>query len=123
MSTASKGSYYERRTKEWLESLGYAVSSAKDRRMTIRQEDGKKPSFQAYSKDVFGCDLVAMNGEHMLWVQVKSNPAHISSAVKTLMEYPWPRSPQIKVWVVLWPHRRRLKEGPEITEVEFEDPS
>lgn len=122
MSNVSKGAYQERKTIEWLEGLGYSVLPAKDRRVKMLKRDDGVLTARVVTRDMWGCDVVAMNQEEMVWVQVKSNPGQVSGAIKELLSHPWPKSEQIQVWVVWWPHRRRKKDGPEITVVPIPEP-
>ena len=68
-------------------------------------------------RDIWGADLIARDEDLLLFVQVKSNPAHISSGIKELSEGPWPETDAVGRWVVYWPPRGKLRDGPEITVV------
>lgn len=94
MNKRRKGAYYRRKTKQWLEEQGYTV-------MTTEISTKRK------THDVFGCDLMAMNGKHLVGIQVKSNKGDISKGVKELKVWPWPKCKCIKLWVVHWPTRAK----------------
>lgn len=65
-SAAATGQYYKGRSRRWLEGRGYVVALLE--RMHVIPRPGR-PIF--VKKDQLGCDLLAVNGEHVLFVQVK----------------------------------------------------
>lgn len=119
MSTVSKGNYYVRRTIDWLESLGYVATRVEKQYRVIdkkRKGPDGNPLVIFVKRDLWGFDVVAFNDEHMVWVQVKANAAHVPDGLRSVAWTVWP--PGVKRWVVWWPPRRRLVEGPMIHEVE-----
>jgi hypothetical protein len=111
MSKASKGNYYRKRTRDWLESLGYLVEISE---ITRRNFIGKDKVIYT-KRDFWGADLIARNAEDLIFVQVKSNKAHISQGMKELNKGLWPG--YVKRWVVYWPPRRRMVDGPDVVDV------
>lgn len=111
MSKVSKGNYYRRRTKEWLESLGFWVENLE------RQQRIYRPGNQVMfiKRDIWGADLIARNEERVIFIQVKSNKSHITQGIKEISKGPWPS--HVERWVVYWPSRRRLTDGPDIVEI------
>jgi hypothetical protein len=59
----------------------------------------------AVHKDLFGSDLIAMNGKEIIFVQCKSVKGDISKAEKEFTKYPFP--PLVQKWVVCWELRAR----------------
>ena len=116
----AKGNYYRLRTKKWLESLGFLVENLErsQRIQTVDKQTGKEHVL-FIKRDIWGADLIARDRDHILFVQVKTNKAHISQGMKELNRGPWPTF--VARWVVYWPPRRLMKQGPDITEVGEED--
>ncbi len=108
-----KGRYYQLRTKKWLEQEGYLVANL-ERSASVWGGKGKTKRFWV-KKDIWGGDLAARDENELIWIQVKSARSSVSSGKKELSQGPWP--PFVKRWVVWWPPRRPLEEGPEIWEV------
>ena len=87
LNKVRKGNYYRLKTRKWLESKGYLVE--------ILEHSGR------YSKkDIWGSDLIAKNETELIFIQVKSNKAHLSMGKKELLATVWP--PFVKLWVVCW---------------------
>lgn len=115
------GDYHVRRTTEWLEGLGYDVEKTEKYQRIVKKDPETGELSTLYLKrDVFGADLVAKNGERMIWVQVKQNPGDISKGMKQLAQGQWP--PHVERWVVYWPLRRLMRIGPDIHPVVMEEP-
>lgn len=109
----NKGNYYRKRTKDWLESEGYTVEIAEvAQRVYRRNKDTGELDVLYLKRDLWGADLVARNADHLIFIQVKSNPGDITRGIRQLSRGPWP--PFVGRWVVYWPPRRRLREGPEV---------
>lgn len=111
MNRVSKGNYYKTKTARWYRQQGYDVASIEIVRRIVTKDN--KVVFS--KKDLWGGDLCASNKTEMIWIQVKSNKAHISAGIKELIKAPLP--PCIRKVVVYWPLRAR---EPEINEVEHE---
>lgn len=110
-SSNTRGAYSERRTKTWLESLGYDVVPMERRHRVV----GKDDRIFFVRHDLWGCDLLAKNTEEVVFIQVKSSETQIPEGLRALKKAgPWPAC--AKVWVVYWPRGRRLSVGPEIEE-------
>jgi Holliday junction resolvase-like predicted endonuclease len=117
MSKVSKGNYYRLRTKQWLQELGYLVENLeRSQRIVTRNKTTGEQQVLFIRRDVWGADLIARNEEHVLFVQVKSNAGDVAKGMKELSKGPWPEA--VVRWVVWWPARRRMKDGPVIVEVE-----
>ena len=109
-----KGNYHRLKTRKWLEGLGYAVEYM-EHRQRIVQRDRRTGEDRAFyvAHDIWGADIAAMNGEELIFVQVKANAGDVAKGMKELAAHPYP--PCVSLWVVHWPHRAR---EPQITEVE-----
>ena len=117
MSTIRKGAYYVNRTKQWLEDQGYMVERVEhSERIMVRDRKTGELKVIFRKRDLWGADICCRNEEHMIFVQVKSNRGQVSDGIKQLSVGPWPR--YIGRWVVWWPLRRRMDDGPEIVEVD-----
>ena len=101
MTKRTKGKYYERKTKLYYEKKGYAVYNLENSK-TIWTPKGM--IFR--TSDICGADLLAMNGTEIIFIQVKSNKAHISSGKKELLAHPFP--PFVKKQVLLWEVRNKI---------------
>ena len=100
MNKRAKGNREKLKTKKWLESKGWYVENSEVNKVCFF--GGKT---MAVHKDLLGSDLLAINGEDILFVQSKSNPSDISSGVKEFSKYPFPKS--VKRWVVYWKTRAK----------------
>ena len=115
-SNTQKGSYHKLKTKKWLEADGWVVGNAEQ---TSRIYVKDRVIFT--KKDLFGADLVARNDEEEWWLQVKANQGDIAKGLKQLGTHPCPRCACIRRSVIVWPNRRRIKDGPDIYDLEVED--
>src|SRR5690606_38742806 len=106
-----------KKTREWLESLGFEVELA-ERSRTVRRlgPDGRLIEIPVRS-DIWGADLVARSRRSLVWIQVKSNRSHVSRGIRGLQEGGWPDCECIQRIVVWWPPRRRVAQGPEVWDV------
>lgn len=117
MNTVAKGNYHRNKTRTWLESEGYTVAIAETNYGVFLPKTGK---IHYVKKDLWGGDLIAKNEEELIWVQVKANGGDVIAGARELLTSgPWPG---VTLWVVHWPLRRRLTQGPEITVVTPECP-
>ena len=105
-----KGNYYQKKTKDWFFKEGYAVYIMENKRSIFLPKTGRV-LYQTY--DIAGCDLMAMNGKEILFIQVKTHDTDISKAIREFYEHPYP--PDAKRIVVQWKLRSR---EPTIHEVE-----
>lgn len=109
MSTTSKGNYYKRRTKEYLEKLGYTVQLTEF--TTTRHIGGGKVIY--VKKDVFGSDGIAMNGQDIIFWNAKATTPereqginkHKSSGKLEFAKYPFPTS--VKRHLYIWEPRKQ----------------
>ncbi|KKL17095.1 hypothetical protein LCGC14_2489020, partial [marine sediment metagenome] len=69
----SKGSYYVTKTIAFYRSQGYHVEKL-EKLMRIVTKD-KRVVF--IKRDLFGCDVLAVSEEEILFIQVKSNKRHL----------------------------------------------
>jgi len=107
MTEKSKGNYYQLKTKKFYESEGYSVYNLEQSRTIFT------PKGLVYvKKDVAGADLMAMNGEEIIFIQCKTNLSDIGSGKKELMEHPYPSC--VKLIVARWEPRAK---SPDIYEV------
>jgi len=97
-----KGNYYQKRTKDWFIKEGYAVYIMENKRSIYLPKTGTV-LYQTY--DIAGSDLMAMNGEEIIFIQVKSNASDINKGMKELNAHPYPDF--VKKIVVLWELRSR----------------
>ena len=95
---ADKGNYYKRRTKVWLEGLGYSVEYTerlqriftKDKRMLYRKED------------IFASDGIAIgNNEIIFWNSILTRH-NLADHIRGYMAIPFPKCQHIKVWIIIW---------------------
>jgi hypothetical protein len=110
MSTVSKGNYYRLKTKKFYEADGYEVVTSE-----IRKPMPIKGKLIWISVDIFASDLIAMNGEDMLFIQVKANRGDVSKAVKEFEKHKFPPASIVRRMVVWWPERAK---APEVFEVQ-----
>lgn len=107
MSNSSKGNYYRLKTKKMLESDGYEVEYL-EKYTSIYVGDGKVIHKK---KDLFACDILAMNGKEIRFIQVKAGRSHIAEGIKGFFEHKFPMDSRREVWI--WEARQE----PEIIEV------
>ena len=109
----NKGSYYVTKTIAFYRAQGYHVEKL-EKLLRIVTKD-KRVVF--IKRDLFGCDVLAINEEEVIFIQVKSNRGHIAAGLKELAAYPCPNNETVKQVVVFWEPRAR---EPEVIPVERE---
>jgi len=97
-SNASRGSYYKKRSKKWLEAHGYQVGHLEVMRV-IFTPDGPIPT----KRDQWGSDLLAMRADEgkPIFVQVKSGlKPNLAEARRKFKEHVFARDTRrvIHVW-------------------------
>ena len=102
MSNRSKGNYYARKSKKWLEGQGWLVA---------KTEVAKYCGKFIIRQDLWGSDYMAINGKEIMFIQVKfiENEKDYSSVYHAKAEfakYPFPKC--VKKVIHLW--RLRIKE-------------
>lgn len=105
-STTSRGNYYKRRTKDYLEKLGYTVQLTEF--VSSRPIGGGKMIWT--KKDVFGSDGIAMNGSEIIFWNAKSTIAgrmsqEKSSGKKDFAQFPFPDC--VKRQLYIWEPRKQ----------------
>lgn len=106
MSKVSRGSYYKKRTKDYYEDLGYQVQITEFMTTLVF---GNKKIFKKI--DIFGSDMIAMNGEEILFINSKhatdkdSKKAVIYQGKKEFSKYKFP--PFVKTILVIWEPRKK----------------
>ena len=115
VSNAQRGAYYKGRTKRWLVAQGWQVGNLEEVRWIYRP--GRPP--MPLKRDQFGADLLAVSGEGIVFVQVKSVKSGaiggtFPEARRQFAMFTYPaatyRSTGIAVvrrWVVAWAPRSR----------------
>jgi len=98
-----RGNYYRLKTKHFYEAEGYEVVTSE-----IRKPMPIKGRMVWIATDIFASDLIAMNGEEILFIQVKTNRGDVSKAVKEFAKHQFP--PTIRKIVVCWPERASVPE-------------
>ena len=108
-SNVARGKRYEKKSKDLLESEGWYVE-----RSEIMQTVGFIKGRQIFRKhDLFGADLMAMNGERTLFVQVKlvGEGSKVTSkmwdAKKAFEKYPIPN--HIERVLHIWKPRKKVE--------------
>ena len=96
MSKISKGNYYRLKTKKWLEKDGWTVENLEKTQRIFTKDKG----VLFIKSDLWGADLIAVNGIDIIFVQCKTHKSDISKGIKELSRVPWPAS--VKRWVVRW---------------------
>ncbi len=104
-SNVSRGNYYKRRTKDYLEKLGYTVQLTEF--LTTRPIGGGKVIY--VKKDVFGSDGIAMNGNEIIFWNAKStitgDRANVKwSGKKDFSQFPFPTC--VKRHLYIWEPRK-----------------
>ena len=111
---ANRGNYYKKKTKDWLVKEGYVCEY-----MEKLQRIYSKGRLIYVKRDLFASDILAMNGEDIIFVQVKSGKEgtgiNLKKAYQEFEKYPFPK--YVKRWIVIWRERQR---EPEIIEVNQE---
>lgn len=95
----AKDYYYKKKTKDYFEKLGYSVEYLEKMH---RIYDRNKNKVLFVKKDLFNSDLLAMNEKEIIFIQLKSNKAHVSEGIKAYKKMKRPINESIKFWVVYW---------------------
>lgn len=107
-SNVSRGNYYKRKTKEWLEKKGYTVQLTEF--VSSRPIGGGKMLWT--KKDVFGSDGIAMNGKEIIFWNAKATTndviggmySHKYSGIAEYKKYPFPDC--VKRHLYIWRPRQ-----------------
>jgi len=117
-----KGSYYKYKTKAWFKKQGYKCEYL-ERYITIPDTKWNKahpksqPKFMKIKQDLFACDGLSMNGEHIIFWNSVLSKKNVAIHVKRFLQEPFPFAPGlIDVWVIIW---IKGAGNPEIKEVGF----
>ena len=106
-NTVSRGNYYKKKTKEYLEKLGYTVQLTE---FTTTRPIGNGKVIWV-KKDVFGADGIAMNGQEIIFWNSKhftgTNTSYNekSSGKKEFTKYPFP--PCVKLQLYIWQPKKK----------------
>lgn len=105
MSNVSRGNYYKKRTKEYLENKGYTVQITEF--VAARPVGNGKLIWT--KKDVFGSDMIAMNGKEIIFVNAKTtntgDKRHVKhSGKKEFSQFPFPQC--VKRQLYIWEPRK-----------------
>lgn len=103
----SRGDYYRWKTKKWFQKNGYSVEYVEVYRRIVK--DGK---VLLLKKDLFGADMIAMNGQEIVFANSVLYKKNIAKHVKEFEKYPFPDC--VERWVVVW---EKGKREPDIVEV------
>lgn len=102
-----KGNYYKKKTKEWLEKEGFYCEYLEKLQRIYTQ--GR---IIYVKRDLFGSDLLAMNGEKIVFVQVKSGSKNTGinykKAIEEFKKYPFPNF--VDRWIIIWKERQKEPE-------------
>lgn len=111
-SSTSRGNYYKRKTKAFLEADGYTcVPAERSQRIVIpAKEKGQDVRVLFRKTDLLASDIIAMNGEEILFVQSKLGRKNIAEGIKEFHKFPFPRSEQIRCLLFIWEPRVREPE-------------
>lgn len=105
----SKGDRYKYKTKKWLEQNGYVAFLSETYRRFVDKKTGKVV-IRKY--DIFGADVIAMNGEEIVFAQSKLGRKNIADGIKGFLKYDFPDC--VQLWVVVW---EKYAREPEIIDV------
>jgi len=112
-TTRQKGNYYRLKTKHWLEAHGWTVQVSERKKINYFRDRKTGELKQFYAPiDLFGADLVAMNGQNIVFVQVKAGKKNIAQARAEFLSYPFPKC--VWRWIVSWKPKAREPEVEEI---------
>jgi len=92
----TSGDYEKYKVKRWLEQDGWVVELTEK---YIRFFDKKNQKTKMIKKDIFGSDMIAMNGKDIIFIQVKKGKKNVAEARKKFAEYPFPSF--VKRWIVV----------------------
>lgn len=106
-TNSSRGKYYRLKTRKILEVDGYEVEYM-EKYQSIYVGNGKVIHKK---NDLFGSDILAMNGKDMRFVQVKLGRSHIAEGIKEFHAHKFPPDARCELWI--W----APKEEPDIIEV------
>lgn len=111
----NRGNYYKLRTRNWFRKKGYDCELSEKLYPIIDKDKitGETKLIGYRKSDIFGSDMIAMNGEEIIFANSKFGRQNITEGLKEFAKYPFPSC--VKRWVVVWEFRAR---EPEIIEYE-----
>lgn len=109
------GTYYKYRSKQFFLKNGFKAEYL-ERAHRFITPDGKV----MFSKsDVFGADILAMDGKQMIFANSKVGRKNIAQGIKEFMKHPYP--PGVIRWVLVWEKGASEPEIVDLREVQDED--
>ena len=96
----SKGNYYLKKTIDYFEKDGWTIEKSE-----INYKIWTPKGIFFKKKDLFGADLIMMNGKDIIFVQGKTNVVDINKGLNEFKKYPFPSC--VKRWVVIWKLRAK----------------
>lgn len=96
-NTTAIGNQYKWKTKKILEQQGWTVRYAE--RVTPRGKKGRRILYKR--EDIFGADLIAMDGKQIMFINVVFGMGHIAEHRKRFEQYPFPQ--HVRRVIIQWP--------------------
>jgi|SRR5437899_9139222 len=97
-SAVARGSYYQARSKKWLEAAGYVVGPLQLYGW-IKTSDGLRP----VKRDAFGADLLAVSRDLLVFVQCKGGESWRSGLAAARAAFArYPLAPSCAQWILGW---------------------
>ena len=94
-NATQRGNISRNKTKKYYEARGWQVQKAEQSTFFFF---GGRPRIK--KQDLFGADLLAMNGEEIVFIQVKTGKPQMAECRKEFAKYAFP--PFVKKVVVCW---------------------
>ena len=101
-----KGKYYQQKAKKFLESCGYKdiwLQKNFVRKIFV----GGRWIWISKGNDIFGCDIIAMKKDRLIFVQV-SYDSNILRRLEELNKYDFVESEEVKIYLFQYRDRNRL---------------
>ena len=109
MNATQIGNDRRNRTRKHFEALGYDVALAEQAKFCFF--GGK---MRVFKKDMFGADLIAINGKEIVAIQCKTTNPLITASKREFEKWKWPGS--VRKIVACW-KKKKNKLQIEITEI------
>lgn len=111
MSTAAKGNYYKKKTKDYFIARGYQCEYIEQYISYFNPVTRQRGYIK---RDNFASDGLAVNGKELIFWNSVLNRKNISEHIKRYLGFTWPESSIIRRMVIVWEPR---KAEPELIEV------
>lgn len=111
-TTVERGTKFRKWVEDWLKERMFKVHNQPhmSKRIIVRdKKTGELKEIWVRKKiDIFGCDILAMKGDRVIWIQTTLDP-HIDRRIKELIKYFEFTRHDVQIWIKTGPGQVNIK--------------